>query len=87
MPLEHRLRRLRFRAWHRGTREADYIVGGFYDRYADSWNEVEVEWFERLVEENDVDIMGWAMGSIAAPEEWEGPMMDALRRLDYVKVL
>ncbi len=87
MPLDHRLRRLRFRAWHRGTREADYIVGGFYDRYSAGWNEAEVEWFERLVEENDVDIMGWAMGSIGVPPQWEGPMMDALRRLDYVKVV
>lgn len=87
MPLDHRLRRLRFRAWHRGTREADYIVGGFFDRYSDSWNEAEVVWFERLIEENDVDIMGWAMGSIAVPAEWEGPMMEALRRLDYVRVV
>ncbi len=86
MPLDHRLRRLRFRAWHRGTREADYIVGGFYDRYHAGWNEAEVEWFERLIDENDVDIMGWAMGSIAVPPQWEGPMMDALRRLDYVQV-
>ncbi len=86
MSLDHRLRRLRFRAWHRGTREADYIVGGFFDRYSAGWNEAEVEWFERLVEEVDVDIMGWAMGSIAVPPHWEGPMMDALRRLDYVQV-
>lgn len=86
MSLDHRLRRLRFRAWHRGTREADYIVGGFYDRYHAGWNEAEVEWFERLIDENDVDIMGWAMGSIAVPPQWEGPMMDALRRLDYVQV-
>lgn len=86
MSLDHRLRRLRFRAWHRGTREADYIVGGYYDRYHAGWNEAEIEWFERLIDENDVDIMGWAMGSIAVPPQWEGPMMDALRRLDYVQV-
>lgn len=87
MSLDHRLRRLRFRAWHRGTREADYIVGGFFDRYSAGWNEAEVEWFERLIDENDVDIMGWAMGSIAVPPQWEGPMMETLRRLDYVKVV
>ena len=25
-------KRLRFRAWHRGTREADLLIGGFFDR-------------------------------------------------------
>jgi len=29
MQSEDRLRRLRFRAWHRGTREADYMIGGW----------------------------------------------------------
>src|ERR1700712_3209663 len=37
MSLDHILRRMRFRAWHRGTREADYMIGGFYDRYAATW--------------------------------------------------
>ncbi len=27
-----RLKRLRFRAWHRGTKEADMLIGGFFDR-------------------------------------------------------
>ncbi|HKX22262.1 MAG TPA: succinate dehydrogenase assembly factor 2, partial [Rhizorhapis sp.] len=28
-----RLRRLQFRAWHRGTREADMMIGSFFNRY------------------------------------------------------
>jgi antitoxin CptB len=32
-----RLRRLQFRAWHRGTREADYMIGCFFDRFHASW--------------------------------------------------
>ena len=34
---EERLARAKFRAWHRGTREADYMIGGFFDRYASGW--------------------------------------------------
>ena len=30
---DDRLKRLRFRAWHRGTREADYMIGDFFDRH------------------------------------------------------
>ena len=34
-----RLARARFRAWHRGTREADLIIGSFFDRFHDNWDE------------------------------------------------
>lgn len=81
-----RLRRLRFRAWHRGTREADFVVGGFFDRYSGGWNEDEMAWFEALIDEQDVDILAWAMGTASAPARYEGAMMDAMRRLDFVEI-
>ena len=33
MDRDDRLKRLRFRAWHRGVREADMLVGGYFDRW------------------------------------------------------
>ena len=57
-----RLRRFSFRAWHRGTREADYLVGGFFDRYGATWSAEELDWFELLLDEQDVDILDWALG-------------------------
>ncbi len=81
-----RLKRLKFRAWHRGTREADYMVGGFFDAHSAGWNEMEIAWFERLMDEQDVDIIGWAMGSIAVPADWQGPMMDAFQKLDFIRI-
>ena len=41
MDREISLKRLRFRAWHRGTKEADLLVGGFYDRYSAGWDAAE----------------------------------------------
>ena len=81
---EFRLRRLKFRAWHRGTKEADLLIGGFADRFADGWSAQEIAWFEALLEEQDVDVMGWAFGTITPPPAFEGPMLTALQRLDYV---
>ena len=81
-----RLRRLKFRAWHRGTREADYMIGGFFDRYHGEWGEAEIAWFEALLEEEDVDIMGWALGTLDVPQEYRGALMDAFRKLDYVEI-
>lgn len=86
MLTEAHYRKLHYRAHHRGTREADAIVGGFFDAGAVGWTAEEVVWFERLLEEQDVDIIGWAMGTLPVPAAFAGPMMDALRRLDYIKL-
>ena len=86
MDLSDRLRRLKFRAWHRGTREADYMIGGFFDRYHSEWAEPEILWFEALLDEEDVDIMGWALGTLDVPAEYRGALMDAFRKLDYVEI-
>ena len=86
MNREHRLKRLRFRAWHRGTKEADLLVGGFFDRYSESWNDEQIGWFEALMNEQDVDIMAWAIGSAPVPDQWGGEMMNTMRQLDYIQI-
>jgi len=83
---ESRLRRMQFRAWHRGTKEADLMVGGFFDTYARGWSVDQAAWFEALLDEEDVDIMAWAIGTAPAPARYEGPMMQALRALDYIPI-
>jgi antitoxin CptB len=84
--LAPRLARARFRAWHRGTREADYMIGGFFDRHHAAWGEPAIAWFEALLDEDDVDVMAWALGSAAAPERFRGDLLEALQRLDYVTI-
>lgn len=86
MDRETRLKRLRFRAWHRGVKEADLMLGGFFDARSGHWTDDQIAWFEALMEEQDVDIMAWAMGTQPTPARWEGPMMTDLRTLDYVPI-
>ena len=81
---EHILKRMSFRAWHRGTREADYMIGGFFDAHGAGWDDVEIAWFERLLDQEDVDIMAWAIGTQTVPEAFEGAMMKAMQKLDYI---
>ncbi len=80
------LRALKYRAEHRGTREADMMVGGFFEAHHARWDAHERALFAALLMETDVDIMAWAIGTEAAPERYGGPMMDALRKLDFIKV-
>lgn len=86
MDLDTRLKRLRFRAWHRGTKEADLLIGGFFDRHRQGWGEAEIAWYERLLDEPDVDIMAWAIGSQPTPPAYQGPLMLEMQRLDYIPV-
>lgn len=80
------LRALRYRAWHRGTREADMMIGGFFDAHHASWEPHDRALFAALLTEADVDIMAWAIGTEQVPERYQGPMMDAFQRLDFIKV-
>jgi antitoxin CptB len=81
-----RLARARYRAWHRGTREADLMIGGFFDAHHAAWDEDALAWFEALLQEQDVDIMAWALQSQPVPMEFVGPQMEAMQKLDYVKI-
>ncbi|WP_066528016.1 succinate dehydrogenase assembly factor 2 [Erythrobacter sp. CCH5-A1] len=81
-----RLARAKFRAWHRGTREADYMIGGFYDRYHTEWGEPELAWFEALLDEDDVDVMAWALRTQEAPDAFAGDLLATMQKLDYVDI-
>jgi antitoxin CptB len=85
MDRDARIKRLRFRAWHRGVREADMLVGGYFDRHHKGWSDPEIDWFEAFLEEQDVDILAWAIGTAAVPARWQGAMMVRLQALDYVE--
>ena len=62
------------------------MIGGFYDRHHASWTEAELAWFEALLDEDDVDIMAWALGTVPAPDSYIGPQLKALQKLDYVTI-
>ena len=83
---EAELKRLHWRAHHRGTREADMLIGGFFDAHHGAWGADDCALFETMLEEQDVDIMAWAHGTADPPERFAGPMVDALKKLDYIQV-
>src|SRR5436305_8826709 len=86
MPSDPDLKRLVWRAHHRGTREADLLVGGFFDAHYQQWSSQECALFEQMLEEQDVDIMAWALGTAEVPERFAGPMTEALKQLDYIRI-
>lgn len=83
---DSRVARAKYRAWHRGTREADLMIGGFFDKQHLHWDEAALAWFEALLDEDDVQIMAWALQAAPVPRKYAGPLMQAMQRLDYVKL-
>lgn len=77
---------MRYRACHRGTREADMLIGGFFDAHHAGWSATDRALFGEILDEQDVDIMAWAVGTVEPPPRFKGPMIEALKRLDYIRV-
>ena len=86
MSINAELKRLHWRAHHRGTREADRLIGGFFDAQHQRWSADERALFSAMLEEQDADIIAWALGTEEPPERFQGPMIEALKRLDYIPV-
>ena len=76
--LDLRKRRLRFRAWHRGTREMDLLLGHFADAELAKLDAGDVGSFEALLEVPDPELYGWITGTIEIPASHDTPL---LRRL------
>lgn len=67
--LDERRRRVLFRAWHRGMREMDLIMGRFADAFLAGLDEAELAQFEQLIELPDPDLYAWITDQSDTPEE------------------
>jgi antitoxin CptB len=77
-PLDIRKRKARFRAWHRGMREADLVIGGFADKHLAGFDESQLGLFETLLGESDGDIVKWITGEKQVPPHQDN---DVVRRM------
>lgn len=64
-----RRKRLLFRSWHRGTREADLILGSFADAYLAGFDEAQLDRYEALLDTPDPELFDWLSGRVAPPPE------------------
>jgi antitoxin CptB len=69
--LDPRRRALLYRAWHRGSREMDLILGRFVDAAVTDMTETEIGELERLMEVPDPELYGWVAGSVAVPPDYD----------------
>lgn len=73
-----RRRKLKFRAWHRGMREVDLLLGRFADAHVDAMSESFLADFEALLDLPDPEILGWITGEFTVPPEHDTPFVRQL---------
>jgi antitoxin CptB len=78
-----RLKKLKFRAWRRGFREADLILGPFADKHVSSFSPAELDWFEAMLEVPDHDLYAWIVGSAPTPAAYDTEIMSQIKRFRF----
>ena len=76
---ETRLKKIRLRAWRRGFREADLILGPFADRHVPTMSPAQLDAFEALMEEADQDIYDWYLGRTVPAAHVDSGIMALLK--------
>jgi antitoxin CptB len=76
--LDARRRKLLFRAWHRGTREMDLLMGRFADAWLSRLSDSELHDFEQMIEVPDPQLYDWLTGTHEPPADYD---TDLLRRM------
>jgi antitoxin CptB len=66
--MQERLKRMRMRAWRRGTKEMDIVLGPYADAHLETMAPAALDAFEALLAEQDQDLMSWILGQKPAPE-------------------
>lgn len=77
--LDPRRRRLLYRAWHRGVREMDLIVGRFADAVIETLDDGQLDEFERLIEVPGHDLYAWVTGKSETPSQFETTVLRQLK--------
>ena len=81
--MDARRRKLKFRAWRRGFREMDLLMGSFADKYLGSYSEVELDQFEALLNLPDWEVYAWLVGQAEIPEADRSAVLDQLIAFKY----
>src|SRR4029077_14435375 len=81
--IEMQRRRLRFRSWHRGTREADLILARFADACLADFAAAQLDRYAALLEKSDPDIYDWLTGRAPVPEADDSDVFRLLKEFKF----
>ncbi len=74
-----RLKKIKFRSWRRGFKEADLILGPFADAHAAALSPDQLDRLETLLDQPDQDLYAWIIGLQPIPSQFDTDVMDLIR--------
>ena len=77
------IKQLRYRAWRRGFREHDFLMGTFADQHLANASLEDLSLFEALLDQADWDVYYWIVGQVPVPEKYQGPVMETLQAMSF----
>jgi antitoxin CptB len=80
--LDARRRKLLYRAWHRGMRETDLIMGRFADASIAQLSAAELTAFDQLMEVPDRELLAWVTGEADVPPNYDTALFRRLREFN-----
>ena len=78
-----RRKRLLFRSWHRGTKEADLLLGSFAERHLSEFTPGQLDRYEALLAVEDADLWDWIAGRAPPPPERDTDVLRLLLAFRY----
>ncbi|MEO0981778.1 MAG: succinate dehydrogenase assembly factor 2 [Pseudomonadota bacterium] len=81
--MDDRRRKLKFRAWRRGFREMDLLMGSFADAHIGELSDDDLDEFERLLGTPDWDVYAWLVGAKAVPPNYQSALLDRMIQFRY----
>ena len=81
---ESRLKKIQFRSWRRGFREADLILGPFADRHVHTLSPEQLDDLESLLDQPDQDLYAWIIGREPTPSDFDGEVLDSIKSFRFL---
>jgi antitoxin CptB len=81
--IENRRKRLRFRAWHRGTKEMDLLIGSFADAHLSGFGREQLDRFEALLDVPEPVVYDWILGRGKPPADYDDDVTRLLLTFEF----
>ena len=81
--LDARRKKALYRAWHRGTKEMDFVMGRFADAHIAGLSEADLADFEELLDVSDRELFAWIVGTEEVDPIHDRPVWQAMHAFTH----
>ena len=81
--IENRRKRLRFRSWHRGTKEMDLLMGSFADAHLSGFGREQLDRYEALLDVPEPVVYDWILGRSQPPADYDHEVTQLLLAFEF----